>query len=80
MNHTKKRQRQKPIVCPGFDRDAHKCHEADFYRDENRRGGGRSYLCKECHKARSREYFRTKYYPENRDELIEKAAARQGQR
>ena len=56
-------------TCPGFHRDSHECDESDFYADAKRRGGGLSRLCKECHKAKNREYFKSKYYPKHAEEL-----------
>src|SRR5690606_37216220 len=58
------------IICPGNSRKPHKCKVSDFYKDENRRGGGHSRLCKECHKAHGRDYFKQEYYPKNREKLI----------
>jgi hypothetical protein len=59
------------LICPGYETEPHECRPSDFYTDPARRGGGHSRLCKECHKARGREYFKTKYYPAHKEALIE---------
>ena len=59
------------LVCPGYQVEPHEVRLQDFYKDANRRGGGHSRLCKECHKARGREYFKNTYYPEHKEALIE---------
>ncbi len=66
-------------VCPGFvgllyTQEAHNLQEGAFYLDPARAGGGLSRLCKECHKARSREYFKT-YYALHREQIIARVLA-----
>lgn len=63
-------KKKEPIFeCKGYNRESHDVAESGFYLDKGR-ATGRSSLCKECKKARNREYFSTTYYPAHKTELI----------
>ena len=56
--------------CPGYGRGDHEETEENFYIDKSR-GNGRSALCRACHCAKNRAYYKG-YYDRNRKTIIEK--------
>jgi len=58
--------------CPGYaDQPPHDLPNTEFYDEPKRKGGGKSLYCKSCKRARNKKYFNERYYPENKQRLIE---------
>lgn len=53
--------------CPNCQRDR---PLDEYYVEKGRRGGGLSSTCKECARERKRRYFRERYYPDHKTEII----------
>jgi ribosomal protein L32 len=64
------------VECPGCGRVRRR---AEYYQDRTR-PSGLSRLCKDCHKARMRQYWRETYYPQNKETIIAKVMARMARR
>ena len=64
------------ITCPGHGegREPHDLPPSAFYTDKGR-STGYSRLCRECHKAKGRSYFKG-YYQEHKDAIIEAVGER----
>ena len=67
------------LICPGYASDTynqqpHQCDLTRFYFFSAGRAKPnkirRSYQCRSCANARSRDYWRTRYYPEHRQKQI----------
>jgi len=66
--------------CPGYaNQPPHDLSKSEFYSEPKRKGGGLSLYCKSCKRARNRKYFKERYYPEHREQLIEAVQRRRAE-